>query len=223
MEGAIALSNRSAANTLRTRRLGVPIALGGYAALVVAAFAWGRSLAASGAGIAINAPPLFGRFDVRVSWRVIPVALVAVAAVAYLPTLSARLKFSRLLVVSMIAAFLWAGALAFVDGSDGFLGALQDPRDYLAAVPLGDSPLSFLSDFTENLGCSSGASTRSVCPARGGRYSPLFSQVLLRRPLLCWPSASSRANKERVRVHPSWPSARPLSGSRPRPMRCSWR
>jgi hypothetical protein len=36
MEEAIALSNRSAANTLRTRRLDVPNALGGHAALVVA-------------------------------------------------------------------------------------------------------------------------------------------------------------------------------------------
>jgi methylthioxylose transferase len=152
MDEAIAISNRSAANALRTRRLDVPIALGGYAALVVAAFAWGRSLAASGAGIAINAPPLFGRFDARVSLRVIPVAIVAVAAVAYLPKLAAHLKFSRLLMVSVIAAFLWAGALAFVDGFDGFLGALEGPRDYLAAVPLVDSPVSFLSDFTENLG-----------------------------------------------------------------------
>lgn len=152
MEEAIALSNRSAPDILGTRRLDVPVVLTGYTALIVASFAWGRSLAASGAGIAINAPPLFGRFDARISTRVLPAALVAVAAVVYLPKLAAQLKFSRLLVVSVIAAFLWAGALAFVDGSDGLLGALEDPRDYLAAVPLVDSPVAFLSGFTENLG-----------------------------------------------------------------------
>jgi hypothetical protein len=130
----------------------VPVALGGYAALVVGAFAWRQSLEVSGAGIAINAPPLFGRFDARLSVNAIPAVIVAVAAVACLPKLATHLKFSRLILVSVIAAFLWAGGLAFVDGPAGFIGALDSPHDYLAAVQRVDSPVSFLSTFTADLG-----------------------------------------------------------------------
>lgn len=129
----------------------MPVVLAAWAVLVIVAFAWGRSLASSGAGIEINAPPLFGRFDARLSLRLFPVLIVTAAAISYLPKVAARVRFGRLVVVSVIATFLWAATLAYIDGIDGFLGSLERPSDYLAVLPVANQPLSFLSGFTENI------------------------------------------------------------------------
>jgi methylthioxylose transferase len=151
MQEAIALSSTDAPAVQREHRFDTPIVLGAYAVLVVVTFAWGRFLDASGKRMGLRAPPLYGHFDTRISVNVVPVVILAVVAVIYLPRLAAHMRWSRLLILSVATAFLWAVALALVDGPDGFLGTLESRFDYLPAVSLVDRPLSFLSHFTEDI------------------------------------------------------------------------
>lgn len=64
------------------------------------------------------APPLFGDFDLRLSWRVLPAAAFALAVVMLGPRLARRLTWRGALLYSVAGLALWAVALSFVDGAD---------------------------------------------------------------------------------------------------------
>ncbi|CAN5627142.1 membrane protein [soil metagenome] len=100
----------------------------------------------------VFAPPLFGRFDVRLG----PPALLAVVVGCTLvwrgPRIAAAVPWRTLLVVTTLAAGSWALSLALVDGVGALTAPLSGPHDYLATVERIDSPAVFLQSFGDRLG-----------------------------------------------------------------------
>ncbi len=128
-----------------------PAVVGLWGLLVLGAHLWGRHLHAEGRALWLGTPPLFAAFDPRLSLRILLALAVAVAVVLWGPRLAARLSWRRLLVWSMLAALLWAAALAFADGPSALVRPLLSRFDYLHALPLRSSPAEALSSFTMEL------------------------------------------------------------------------
>ncbi|MGH2771256.1 MAG: hypothetical protein ACRDJF_12165, partial [Actinomycetota bacterium] len=126
-----------------------PVMLWGL--LVLGAHLWGRHLHALGRPLWLATPPLFAAFDPRLSLRILPALAVAGVVVLLGPRLAARLSWRRLLIWAMLAALLWALALALADGLPALVRPLLSRFDYLHALPLASSPAETLSSFTAEL------------------------------------------------------------------------
>ncbi len=144
---------RARAHALSGSGLGA-VAVAAWALLIVVAWAWGNELRGDGARILLDAPPLFGQFDVQIVsgglWSLLPVATAA-AIVLVAPLLVRRLSWRYLLSAAVAAAAAWAFALALTEGTDGITAPLETPSGYLTAVGSVGSPGEFLSTFTERI------------------------------------------------------------------------
>lgn len=114
------------------------IALGVAVALVGAAAAIGAYLNRPGSGAQIwaFAPPLFARWEPHVGPGSVAALVLAVAAVAWGPSLAARLPWRRLVPLGYGTAVAWTFSLAMIDGWErGFADRLTHRSEYLAEVP----------------------------------------------------------------------------------------
>ena len=107
---------------------------------------------AAGANIRIQAAPLVGTFDLRVSGRLLAALTVGTVLVFGAPRLLARVTWRTLLPVSAAAAATWAVSLALVDGVQGLTSPLEARTEYLADVANVGSPGAFLSTFVDRIG-----------------------------------------------------------------------
>jgi hypothetical protein len=119
-------------------------ALAAGAALIVATHAWGRWLQARGHRMAVNAPPLTGNVDPRVSWWSVPALAVGAGIVGGADRAARSLHWRQLLWLSFGAALAWSISLALWDGVAGLVEAPAAPVDYLAALPQIDDVGMFL-------------------------------------------------------------------------------
>lgn len=87
------------------------------------------------ADLLLRAPPLHGRFGVRLDPALV-VLVVGVGAVLVLtgPILARRARWGWVLAGATVGAAAWAVALALVDGSDGILRGVLGSTEYLADV-----------------------------------------------------------------------------------------
>ena len=131
---------------------GTVAAVAVWAVLIAAAWGLGTEFNSRGAGLLLHAPPLHGRWDVRIEPGVILAVLLAAAIVWGGPLLARAAGWRRLLILSAAGAFAWALALALAAGTGGVLEPLRSADEYLTAVPLIGSPGDFLSHFTERIG-----------------------------------------------------------------------
>ncbi|HZK52155.1 MAG TPA: hypothetical protein VFD47_11395 [Actinomycetota bacterium] len=99
----------------------------------------------------VLAPPLFGRFDVRVGPSTLLAVAVSCLVVWFGPRVAANIPWRMLLVVTTVAAGTWALSLAMVDGIDALSSPLSGPHDYLVTVDRIDSPGIFLESFVDRL------------------------------------------------------------------------
>ena len=127
------------------------LSLVAWAALIGIAWRWGSALNAEGATIQLNAPPLFGHWDLRAGPDLLIPAAAAAAIVLAAPAATRAQRWPGLLAVTGLAAFGWAVALALTEGPGGLSRPLEGPSDYLAAVALVDSPGTLLSTFTDRI------------------------------------------------------------------------
>ena len=82
-----------------------------------------------------GAAPIFGYWDIHAGWGTGPAILIAVAAVAWGPTVAQRLSWRVLTLGSWATACGWAFALAMIDGwQRGFAGRLTTRDEYLSQV-----------------------------------------------------------------------------------------
>ncbi len=151
MEAVLKRAGRRAALRVRPAAAWSPIAIAGWALLVVAGHVLGDALVARDPLVHIGAPPLVGSLDLRVTARVLPVLALAAAAVAWAPSLAARLRWRGLLAASWVGAAGWAVALAATDGWDAIAAPLRSRYEQLTAVALVDSPGRFLQTFSDVL------------------------------------------------------------------------
>ena len=117
--------------------------------LVAVTAVWGRHLLNAGVRLGIGAPPLFGRFEWRISaaaW--IPIAFAA-TVIAVGPRIAARLSWFRLVVVGAGLSAAWSRALVFIDHRALF--SATDPSDYLKTARLIHDPHVFLAEFVQRI------------------------------------------------------------------------
>lgn len=122
-----------------------------WGALVVGSAAWGLQLRDTNPGMALGAPPLFGRFDLRIDMRLLPAVALAVAALVLWPRIVSRMSWRTLLIATVGGAAAWAVALASSGGFDTLTAPLLDSHDYLRAVGTIESPGTFLRSFSTDL------------------------------------------------------------------------
>jgi methylthioxylose transferase len=127
------------------------LSLGAWVTLVALGHFWGTWLIESGRMIKVLAPPLSGRFDLRLSWRLLPGIALAGATVWLGPRIAGRLRWGALVAVTAILAASWAVALALVDGAEALTTPLTRSSEYLRVVPGIDSVTAFVSTFTERV------------------------------------------------------------------------
>jgi rSAM/selenodomain-associated transferase 1 len=111
---------------------------------VVVSYAGGRALQGRGYRMQVNAPPLTGNIDPRVSWSSLPSAVLAVAAVGWADRVAVRVPWRALLGLSFLCALGWSVSLAAWDGVAGFTRGPASAVDYLQALPLVDGVGAFL-------------------------------------------------------------------------------
>ena len=132
------------------RRLGAAwtaIVIGGGLLTIRAANQVGRWLQDHGHRMNVNAPPLTGNVDPRLTTGAGLAVALGAAGVAGADRWSRRLPWRRLLWTAFAAALVWSVALAVWDGAFGLTRSPRSPVDYLAALPLMGSPGRFLSTF----------------------------------------------------------------------------
>jgi hypothetical protein len=122
-----------------------------YVVLLAGTHWWGNRLAARGVRLGLEFPPLFGRLDPRLTWRVLPAVAVAVLVVALTPRLTTNLSWRGLLAASWLGAGTWAVALAFTGGWDALASPVLSRHDALAVLPQIGGISEFLANFTDRI------------------------------------------------------------------------
>ncbi|MGH2752333.1 MAG: hypothetical protein ACRDK3_15910 [Actinomycetota bacterium] len=130
------------------------LSLASWCALVLGVALWGRAVNESYA-TNVLAPPLFGRFDLRVGPATLLCVAVAGTIIWFGPRAARRLPWRSLLVATTLAASLWAVSLALVDGAGALTAPLSGPHDYLVNVDRIESVSDFLAFYVEDLGALS--------------------------------------------------------------------
>jgi len=149
VDTAIAERSQEATAT-RLSRATVAV-LAAWASVIVVAHVLLERLQAAGANIRINAAPLVGTFELRVSARVLLVVALGVVIATCGPRLADLVGWCMLLAVSAASAALWAVSLALVDGVQGLTSPLEAPTEYLADIAHVGSPVTFLSTFVDRV------------------------------------------------------------------------
>lgn len=134
--------------TFGTVRSRTALAVAAWAVLIGVAVVWGRHVnAAQPEDPHVGAVPLFGRWDLVETWRLVSPLAAAVTAVVLLPRWCAQLPWRRMLLVAAAAAALWTLALGVVDGDDVLTHSVE--ADYGEHIDLVDAagPGGFLHDY----------------------------------------------------------------------------
>jgi hypothetical protein len=123
-----------------------------WAVVVAVALAWGTA-AVAGAGVALRAAPVMGRWHGPAAGRgMLPAAALAAAVVAAGPALARRLPWRAVPPAAAAGAVGWAAALAASGGWDRITAPLTTRHEYEpAAARIGDLG-SFLSGYVADLG-----------------------------------------------------------------------
>ena len=80
--------------------------------------------------------PIFGWWEAHVGWGTIAAVIIAIAAVAWGPTVAQRLPWRALTLTTWATSAAWAFSLAMIDGwQRGFAGRLTQKTEYVTQVP----------------------------------------------------------------------------------------
>jgi methylthioxylose transferase len=99
----------------------------------------------------VLAPPLFGRFQLRITPATFLALSVGCTIVWFGPRFAARVPWPRLLLLTTCAGAAWALSLALVDAVHALTGPLAGTHDYLANVQGIESPASWLASFADQI------------------------------------------------------------------------
>jgi methylthioxylose transferase len=83
-----------------------------------------------------DAAPIFGWWNAHVGWGTVPAILIGAAAVVWGTSIAQRLSWRALTFTVWATSFVWAFALAMIDGwQRGLAGRLTAKHEYLRQVP----------------------------------------------------------------------------------------
>ena len=161
------------------RRLGGrrTVALIVASGLIVVSAVWARHVDVHLGGAA----PLLGRLRPRLSLLTVPAFAVAAAGVWAAPTLSRRLPWRWLLVVTWLMALCWALALAGADGAAGVVHPLSTPDEYLPDLAHVHGLGGYLSGFIAHVHDPAPGEFLWSTHVSGGPPGPLLIFALLAR------------------------------------------
>jgi methylthioxylose transferase len=128
------------------------LVLAAWTLVIVVAHLLVERVQAGGANVRIQAAPLVGTFELRVSGRLVAALAIGALVAVTGPHLVRRLEWRTLLLASVVAAGLWAVSLALVDGAQGLTSPLDARTEYLVDVAKAGSPGEFLSTFVDRIG-----------------------------------------------------------------------
>jgi hypothetical protein len=120
------------------------------AAVILVAGLWGNA-GGAGDGSRIRAAPFMGAYRLGVTWRLVPVVVLAIVVVGYAIGAASRLRWRAMLAATFALAVAWAVALCFVDGGSALTSPLESRYEYLRWVPVVESPGEFLRTFVDRL------------------------------------------------------------------------
>ncbi|MFI9245290.1 hypothetical protein ACIGXF_22525 [Streptomyces sp. NPDC053086] len=122
------------------------------ALLVLTAVLVGRHIQDTYRTLFVHWPPLFADWDPHLGPGTPAAVLVAVAAVAYGPSVAARLPWRRLLLAAWATALAWTWSLALADGwQRGVAGRLTTRNEYLSVIGRFHDIPAALRDFTHHI------------------------------------------------------------------------
>jgi hypothetical protein len=122
-----------------------------WASLIVVAHIWGdQLLARPEPDMDLNAPPLFGRFNLQLSIGVLAPATIGMAIAIFGPRLARCVTWRALLLAGVVASSMWAGSVAVSEGWFALARPLEHPTSYGAALPL-ESPSLFVDGFIDEI------------------------------------------------------------------------
>ncbi|MFJ4578405.1 hypothetical protein [Streptomyces echinatus] len=120
--------------------------------LVLAAVLVGRHIQDTRRTLFVRWPPLFAVWDPHLGPGTPAAVLVAVAVVAYGPSVAARLPWRALLLTAWATALAWTWSLALVDGwQRGVAGRLTTRNEYLTVIGRFHDIPATLRDFTHHI------------------------------------------------------------------------
>jgi hypothetical protein len=123
-----------------------------WAALIVGAHLWGnRLLARPEPDMDLNAPPLFGHVDPKITIAVLLPAVVGIVFIVLGQRMADVLPWRKLLFVALAGSAVWTVSVALSEGWSALARPLQHPTDYLAALPSLESPLDFVDGFVNGI------------------------------------------------------------------------
>jgi methylthioxylose transferase len=143
-------ASRATETASRTARTTL-VVLAAWTLVIVAAHALVERVQAAGANVRIQAAPLVGTFELRVSGRLLAALMIAALVAFAGPQGVRRLEWRTLLLGSAAAAALWAVSLALVDGAQALTNPLEARTEYLVDVANVASPGAFLSTFVDRI------------------------------------------------------------------------
>ncbi|MFJ3230956.1 hypothetical protein [Streptomyces sp. NPDC086787] len=127
-------------------------AVASAALLVLTAVLVGRHIQDAHRTLFVHWPPLFAEWDPHVGPGTPAALAVAVAVVAYGPSLAGRLSWRAMLLSAWAASLAWTWSLALVDGwQRGVAGRLTTTNEYLRVVDRFHDIPAALSDFTRHI------------------------------------------------------------------------
>ncbi|MFI6093403.1 hypothetical protein [Streptomyces sp. NPDC051218] len=129
------------------------LAAAGVAALLVAAaVVIGTAIEHADGTLHLNWPPLYARWDPHIGPGTPAALAVAVAVIAYAPTLAASLSWRALLLTAWTASTAWIWSLALIDGwQRGVARRLTTKYEYLQVIDRFDDIPATLRDFTRHI------------------------------------------------------------------------
>lgn len=133
----------------QTRSTG--LALGVWGLLVLAGWLVGTLLNDAGVEIMLDAPPFYGKWDVRLRGGLLAPVAVAAVVVAAAPRVRRDAPWPVLLLLVGLAAFAWDLSLALVDRPYEIVKPLTVKTQYIHVVHDIGSPLGFLQHFVERI------------------------------------------------------------------------
>ena len=143
------LTSRSSPETEHFRYGTFAAGLGIWILVLTAINQWGSAIN-DRLTMKVLAPPLFGRFELSLSPRVILPLATAALVIGFGGRVVQRLAWRPLLVAAAVAAVTWAMALALM-GPTGLAEPLERHTDYLANVPLVGDVGEFLQGYAGGL------------------------------------------------------------------------
>lgn len=122
------------------------------ALLVAVAVVVGSSIEHTDGTLHLNWPPLYAQWDPHIGPGTPAALIVAVAVIAYAPTLAARLSWRALLLTAWAASLAWIWSLALIDGwHRGVARRLTTKYEYLQVIDRFDDIPATLRDFTRHI------------------------------------------------------------------------